>query len=365
VYGVFILQVFVHEFMKNLNLCSLFVLIAVISVAASPEAASFDEPRIRTVLVTDEADAVLGLLSKLEKNLTITDEDWKGVFATAGYMRLKEREVSMGRSFEERGFKAFVLSGDLRKQYRVLAQTLEKWKAVDVKRSGRLALAYLPKNAMIRAKIYPVIKPRDNSFVFDLDNDPAIFLYLDPKKSPEDLANTIAHELHHIGFGTACPEPATAAAIKELPENTRKTLRWMGAFGEGFAMLAASGGPDHHPHEYSLSEDKVRWDNDVKNFDADRRRVETFFLDLISGKLSDEKEIETARSFYGIQGPWYTVGWKMAVTIEKALGRDRLIDCFCDQRKLFSTFNEAVKKGEKGIAENLGTWDASLIERLK
>ncbi len=30
-------------------------------------------------------------------------------------------------------------------------------------------------------------------------------------------------------------------------------------------------------------------------------------------------------SYFGVQGPWYTVGWQMAVIIEKQLGRERLI----------------------------------------
>src|ERR1051325_4839881 len=52
---------------------------------------------------------------------------------------------------------------------------------------------------------------------------------------------------------------------------------------------------------------------------------------------------QTVYSFFGIQGPWYTVGWKMSVLIEKSYGRSKLIECFCDQRKLFSTYNQAVR----------------------
>src|ERR671927_436895 len=69
----------------------------------------------------------------------------------------------------------------------------------DANRAARRALAYLPKNAYIRAKIYPVIKPRENSFVFEVKTDPAIFLYLDPAVGQKKFENTLAHELHHIG----------------------------------------------------------------------------------------------------------------------------------------------------------------------
>jgi hypothetical protein len=43
-------------------------------------------------------------------------------------------------------------------------------------------------------------KPQIHSFVYDVRGDPAIFLYLDPEQPPAQFENTVAHELHHIGF---------------------------------------------------------------------------------------------------------------------------------------------------------------------
>lgn len=90
---------------------------------------------------------------------------------------------------------------------------------VSVRLRSQAALDYLPKEAYIRAKIYPVIKPRENSFVFDLKNEQAIFLYLDPTKSASKFENTLAHELHHIGYGTSCPRQEISAEIGKLPAN--------------------------------------------------------------------------------------------------------------------------------------------------
>src|SRR5688572_161964 len=109
-------------------------------------------------------------------------------------------------------------------------------------------------------------------------------------------------------------------------------------------MLAAAGRVDMHPHATSSVEDRARWDKDVANFDRDLRTVESFFLDLSNGTLSEEQETKTGYSYFGVQGPWYTVGWQMAVVIEKTFGRATLIESFCDQRKLLPTYNKAVRK---------------------
>lgn len=143
-------------------------------------------------LVTDEAEAVLLILNKRKANQRITDANWQKVFESEGYVRLKQRETAMKRSFEDADFKTFVLSDSLAMRAQSLAETLDRWKRADTTGAARLALAYLPNGAQIKAKIYPVIKPRDNSFVFDLKTDPAIFLYLDPAVSREKFENTLA-----------------------------------------------------------------------------------------------------------------------------------------------------------------------------
>ena len=131
-------------------------------------------------------------------------------------------------------------------------------------------------------------------------------------------------------------------------------------------MLAAAGGADVHPHAVSPAEEKARWERDVANFNGDLKTLEKFFLELEAGRFSEEKEIETARAFYGeAQGAWYTIGWQMAVVIEKTFGRARLIEVFCDQRKLLPTFNKAVKKYNRQNKTNLASWSKKLIEKLR
>jgi len=335
---------------------SLFILLIILSTLGIAAAQGPTLSAVDVRLVTDEAEAVLSILAKKKANEPITEADWQRVFASEGYIRLKKREAFMQRPFEDSDFKTFVLSDQLAARTQALTETLDRWQRADVTRAARLALSYLPKDAKISAKIYPVIKPRDNSFVFEVKTDPAIFLYVDPTVSREKFENTLAHELHHIGYGSTCPPKNISAEISKLPLNHQKVFTWVGGFGEGFAMLAAAGGPDIHPHAVSSPEDRARWDKDVANFNDDVGKVMRFFNDIIEGKLTDDQIQSTGFSFFGIQGPWYTVGWKMAVLIEKTYGREKLIECFCDRRKLLGTYNEAARKHNSKSKDKLPLW---------
>jgi len=316
-------------------------------------------------LVTDEAEAVLAVLAKKKRNQPIAETDWQRVFQSEGYTRLKKRETSLKRSFDDGDFKAFVLSNQLAEQEQVLAETLDRWKHADISGAARLALAYLPKQARISAKIYPVIKPRSNSFVFDVKTDPAIFLYLDPSVSKEKFENTLAHEFHHIGYGSGCPSKRISDRLAKLPQNIQTVITMIGAFGEGFAMLAAAGGPDTHPHSVSSQEERARWDKDMANFNDDLKKVEKFFMDVLANRLTEDEMQKTGSSFFGVQGPWYTVGWKMSVTIEKTYGRRKLIECICDQRKVLPTYNQAAAKYNRRAHHPLTLWSEQLIKKIK
>jgi hypothetical protein len=317
--------------------------------------------RVNVRVITDEADTALAILAKRKLNQPITEADWQRVFQSEGYVRLKQRETWLKRSFEEADFKKFMLSDELAARTSALEETLARWKRTDITRVAQRALTYLPKDATIRAKVYPVIKPRDNSFVFDVNSDPAIFLYLDPTSSTEKFENTVAHELHHIGYGTSCPRKDVADAIAKLPPQQQRMLKWAGAFGEGFAMLAAAGGPDVHPHAVSSAEERARWDADMTNFNSDLRKVDAFFTEILEGKITGIEMDQRGFSFFGVQGPWYTVGWKMSVLIEKTYGREKLIECMCDQRLLFATYNRAATKHNRKTREPLALWSNAVL----
>jgi hypothetical protein len=338
------------------------LLVMLLVAFARPAAAA--PGRVDVRIVADEADAVLAILAERGRGVEPTADDWKRLFATEGYVRLAKREASMKRAFTDDDFKSFVLSDDLLARADALAATLAAWKRTDPTAAARRALAYLPPEARIRAKVYPVIKPKENSFVFEADTDPAIFLYLDPKETAGKFENTLAHELHHIGFASVVAPASARAETEKLPERARKVIDWAGAFGEGLAMLAAAGGPGVHPHATSPPEDRERWDRDVARFDEDLGKVQAFFFAVLDGKLDEEKEQAAGFEFFGVQGPWYTVGWKMAVVIERAYGRKAVVDAFTDGRRLLATYNRAAAKHNRTSRDKLALWSPDLLERI-
>ena len=149
--------------------------------------------------------------------------------------------------------------------------------------------------------------------------------------------------------------------------------QWMGPQRDGVwretGIIEAfpAGGPDVHPHAASPEADRLRWDKDVARFNEDVQLVGRFFDDVLTGRLATPQEIrEQAASFFGIQGPWYTVGWKMAVIIERRFGRPELIQCMSDPYRLLERYNTAASElNARGGGGKLATWPQSLLEALK
>jgi hypothetical protein len=318
-------------------------------------------------IITDEADAVLDILAKKNLGQEITESDWQKVFSSEGYTRLKKRELSMSRPFDDPTFRDFALSGETMQKRNSLAETLAKWKQANINEVAARSFAYLPAISRIRAKIYPVIKPRPNNFVFEYPQDPAIFLYLDPAASKEKFELILAHELHHIGFGSGCATSEQQEEIKKLSPDMQKVLTWLSPFGEGFATLAAAGGPDFYPYSNFSEEERANWDKDIIDFNANLRTVEQFLVDVSEGKLSEKEINERGFSFFGVQGRsgfWYTVGWQMDVVIEKIYGREKLIEVMCDRRRLLSTYNKAVKKYNHRYHKTLTFWSKEFVKKI-
>jgi len=295
----------------------------------------------------------------------VADADWKLLFTTDGYRRLRQREIEAEHPFPDSVFQTFLLSDSVGRRAAALRATLDKWERANVRGAAAKALAYLPDYARVAATVYVVLKPDPSSFVYDLSRDPSIMMYLDPKQSAAKLENTVAHELHHIGFSTIGAR--TDSMVASLPPRARTAADWTRAFGEGFAMLAAAGGPDVHPHALSTPADRARWNGNMLHFNRDLKLVESFLLGLIEGKLETPDEIaKAANALYAIEGPWYTVGWKMGAVIEKQYGRAELIECMIDPHRLVSKYNAAAAEfNKKNPAARLALWSPVVVAAFK
>jgi hypothetical protein len=190
---------------------------------------------------------------------------------------------------------------------------------------------------------------------------PSIFLYVNPKESAAQLENTMSHELHHIELNGVCPD----IAYDRLAPAQAMLLRFLGGFGEGQAMLAAAGGPEIHPHAADADSIKRRWDADVARAPADVRAQSMFFTAVLDGRIASADSVRNiAVTYYGVQGPWYTVGWLMAATIERQFGRTALVATLCAPTQFMSRYNEAARQANAAGAA-LPVWDNALVTRLE
>ena len=327
-----------------------------------PLAAQTD-PRIQVTVVTDEPDAVLAIAGKAA-GAALDSADWARLLRSEGYVRLKEREAGMGRAFTDSAFQAFVLSPELRGRLPALRRALDGWRTLDAGAAAARAFAYLPAGTVLRARIYPSIKPRTNSFVWDLHGNPAIFFYLDPAISPAQAENTLAHELHHVGFAEGCPPTPDAT---NGPERARD---WLGGFGEGLAVLAAAGGPGVHPHASSPAAERAVWERDVARWRDDFAELQRFFLDVAHDRAGTEEEIGR-RGFTFIatdsipQGAFYTVGWTMGAAIERELGRGALVGAMCDRPAMLRLYNQAADRiNRRDPSARMPLWSAELLRLM-
>ena len=316
--------------------------------------------RINLKLDASEAEAVLAILDKRAHHEDVTEADWQKLFTTTPYRRLKQRETSMRRPFTDEEFTNFVTALDASREQ--LRQRLRQWQSADLQAVAQRPLRYLPAEASIHADAYPVIKPQSNSFVFEPATAPAIFLYLDPKESRAEFENTVAHEAHHIGLSSL--DASYDEKIKALPEDARKAARWMGAFGEGMAVLAAAGSPDVPPMADFPERDQVLWDLEAERFGANLDDLNQFFLDTVHGDLRNDAVAHEGGIFFGYRGPWYTVGYRMAVTIERELGRPALVATLGDAREFVARYNEAAANENAKNGGHLPLFSAEILKAV-
>ncbi len=315
--------------------------------------------------VYDEADAALAIMDSLNAGESVTSEQWSALWKSEGYTRLLARQASMGRD-EGFGddFATWLKDPENFQRAEALRDAVDGYRSFEASSSGRRAGAYLPDGIVLAASFYPVIKHTTNTFVFDLQGDPAIFVYVNPENSPIFVESLLAHELHHIGLAQ-CPE---IVDYEQLTENQRWVTGMLPMFGEGLAVLAAAGGPSTHPHFYSTPDEWAIWERDVINVASDLARVESFFVNVLDGTHPKEERRQALFKFIVTpdvpQGPAYTLGWKMGSLVERRFGRDALLETMCDTRELLKLYNEAARETHADGINNLPVWSDKFIQAL-
>lgn len=288
----------------------------------------------------------------------VTAKERSAIVATEGYRRLRDRELGMNRPFVEDEFFKFLDALPAKPdQYQ---STLQAWAQIDFRSLAAKASYYLPEGARLDASVYPLIKPKQNSFVWDVTNKPAIMLYLDPAMTPEEVAMTVCHELHHIGYANSCPSSEFSAWVKRQSTSLQEAWKWAGALGEGYAVLAAAS-DRNRPVNAAKEDVKAAWDDGMSHLARDLSLVARFLSGTATGEWDIDAAGAKAREFYGTQGPWYTVGFVVATTIEEAFGRRALIKVYEDPRQVFTQYNAAVRK----LKKDLPVWPQTLINSMK
>ena len=339
------------------------ILCALMSVGLLMGRADAADVRIELVPDGSEVGEVLSILDAEASGLPVAQADWDRLFATEPYRWLKAREATFGKGLADDDSKAFLAKPETVAQREIWRRSLAAFAAIDVEAIGKQVLAWLPPGAVLKARIFPEIKPQGNSFVWRMgDQGPALFLAL-RDQSRESFENKIAHELHHIGLNSL--EVRQKQLRAGLAASVGRAVEWMGGFGEGEAMLAAAGSADRHPHWMDDAVTRARWDGDMMRFNADLEAVQGFLLDILEGRLRDDAEIERhAAPFWGTQGAWYTVGYEMAALVEKRFGRDALLECMLDPRLLLLRYNRLAGEADTQGA-TLASWSQDLLDRLQ
>ena len=111
----------------------------------------------------------------------------------------------------------------------------------------------------------------------------------------------------------------------------------------------------------SSAAERAVWDRHIARAADDTRLLEAFLLDLAANRLSDEEANRRGFRFVATdsvpQGAFYTVGWLMASTVERALGRAALVASLCDPARFLTDYNRAARERGAGLP----LWSDSLL----
>jgi hypothetical protein len=339
-------------------------IVAISSLATAQ--APLPDAALEVKIDSTQAEATLGLLAARARGESVPASSWARVFESEGYKRVLARELAIDerlgieRGYSNDSFLEWALSDAALEGLAGRQRTLAAWADVDLDEAARRARAYLPEGTRLEATAYPIVRKQTNSFVWDLPHDPAIFLSVGADVGAGELALTLAHELHHVGLAGGCAE-----SEEEAEEGVAAARRWLSGFGEGLAVLAAAGGPEGETHAPGQVDLGAAWRERLENLESDMQDLEAFLIDVAEGRTVGEEAQRRGMAFVSAddvpQGAFYSVGWFMAVAVERHLGREAVVAAACDHGRLLTDY-QRVARGGTGLA--LPSWSDRLLKVL-
>lgn len=218
-----------------------------------------------------------------------------------------------------------------------LKRIQEQWSRIECG-SLKAALAYLPKEAVVRTKIHFIFGGHSDAYTVGEDDvvlNVSIFL-----GNLRYLEVILPHELHHMGLSSVEFQKKVAKDTKEEKLN----LLLGGTKGEGLATYVMYQTAKAREYEDWTEHFQERLRGVEKHFQA----VEAELLETVQGAGLSSKE-ELYDELFSRIGPAYFVGCRMAEAIEETLGRDALIELMPrPPAEFFLAYNVAAKrrKGE-------------------
>jgi hypothetical protein len=113
------------------------------------------------------------------------------------------------------------------------------------------------------------------------------------------------------------------------------------------------------------------WHRRLDSLDVDMAEVDAFLLEVLNEQVPEDDLGRRLMRFSSRgpavpQGPFYSVGWHMAVTIERELGRATLLDGMCHGERLLLDYDRAARAiRARDPAARLPLWSEELIQRLR
>ena len=155
-----------HGISRMKTVATFFAALCILAFAAVARAEVPDAGAVQLTTDTSEVEAALRILHKQRAKAHVDEADWRELFETAPYQSLKAREAAIGAPFTDAAFETFLLSPEAVARMEEWEETLAEVKRSDLGAVGRHVLEWLPEGATIRARVFPEIKPRGNSFVW-------------------------------------------------------------------------------------------------------------------------------------------------------------------------------------------------------